>query len=56
MDVIEQPEKPSTLNRYWRDKSLRDVVECELCGGEILEKSCKVRCLNCGFTRDCSDP
>jgi len=29
---------------------------CELCGGPILERHCKVLCLTCGFQRDCSDP
>lgn len=29
---------------------------CELCGGPVLERHCKVLCLNCGFQRDCSDP
>lgn len=29
---------------------------CELCGGPVMERHCKVACLNCGFQRDCSDP
>lgn len=29
---------------------------CELCGGPVAERHCKVTCLNCGFQRDCSDP
>ncbi|MEJ2540432.1 MAG: hypothetical protein P8188_10750 [Gemmatimonadota bacterium] len=29
---------------------------CELCGGPVLDRHCKVICLNCGFQRDCSDP
>ncbi len=29
---------------------------CELCGGAVVERHCKVTCLNCGFQRDCSDP
>ncbi len=29
---------------------------CELCGGPIMERHCKVVCLSCGFQRDCSDP
>lgn len=36
--------------RYMADPS------CELCGGPVLERHCKVLCLNCGFQRDCSDP
>jgi len=31
-------------------------LSCELCGGPILERHCKVLCLTCGFQRDCSDP
>lgn len=29
---------------------------CELCGGETLERHCKIVCLRCGYVRDCSDP
>ncbi len=29
---------------------------CELCGGPIMERHCKVLCLSCGYQRDCSDP
>jgi len=29
---------------------------CELCGGPVLDRHCKVICLNCGHQRDCSDP
>ena len=31
-------------------------LACELCGGPVLDRHCKVVCLNCGFHRDCSDP
>lgn len=31
-------------------------LTCELCGGPVLDRHCKVVCLNCGFQRDCSDP
>lgn len=50
----------------WTERSARHYVElsrrflsgqtCELCGGEVLERHCKIVCLNCGFQRDCSDP
>lgn len=33
----------------------RDPI-CEICGSRMVERHCKVQCLNCGFTRDCSDP
>ena len=31
-------------------------LTCDLCGAEMVEQKCKIRCLNCGYTRDCSDP
>ena len=50
----------------WTERSSRHYVElsrkfmankvCELCGGEVLDRHCKIVCLNCGFQRDCSDP
>lgn len=48
------------LSRAYLDQGLdgpgRDGASCELCGGPVLERHCKVVCLNCGFQRDCSDP
>ncbi len=29
---------------------------CWVCGGRTQTRHCKIVCLNCGFTRDCSDP
>jgi hypothetical protein len=35
----------------------RDPVLCDVCGaGMIYTAACKLRCLRCGYTRDCSDP
>jgi carbonic anhydrase/acetyltransferase-like protein (isoleucine patch superfamily) len=31
-------------------------LHCELCGGPVLERHCKIFCLTCGYQRDCSDP
>jgi hypothetical protein len=31
-------------------------ARCELCGGRVEERHCKIVCLNCGYQRDCSDP
>ena len=31
-------------------------LTCEICGGTMVERNCKIKCPNCGFTRDCSDP
>ena len=32
------------------------TIICDLCGSRMVERNCKIRCLNCGYTRDCSDP
>ena len=32
------------------------TLVCELCGGPVLDRHCKIVCLNCGYQRDCSDP
>ena len=29
---------------------------CDLCGGPMLDRHCKLLCLRCGYQRDCSDP
>lgn len=34
---------------------IRRVI-CDLCGHQAIELHCKIRCLNCGYMRDCSDP
>ena len=31
-------------------------LTCEICGATMIERNCKIKCPNCGFTRDCSDP
>ena len=28
----------------------------EICGCSMIDQKCKIKCPNCGFTRDCSDP
>ncbi|MFP4631859.1 MAG: hypothetical protein ACOCT0_00965 [Halobacteriota archaeon] len=33
-----------------------DSARCPLCGGDVVRHHCEIRCLNCGFLRDCSDP
>ncbi len=42
--------------RYLREPWQTSELRCELCGGPVLDRHCKVVCLNCGFQRDCSDP
>ena len=33
-----------------------DDTYCWTCGGAVEKRHCKIICLSCGFTRDCSDP
>jgi hypothetical protein len=40
---------PATMPR-------QDNLVCEICGGRMVERHCKIVCVNCGYTRDCSDP
>lgn len=56
--MSELPAEPSRrrTHNYWDDKSINPPDVCELCGGEVFEHACKVKCENCGYTRDCSDP
>jgi carbonic anhydrase/acetyltransferase-like protein (isoleucine patch superfamily) len=48
------------LGRTYREMGLGHPesgdLRCELCGGPVLDRHCKVVCLNCGYQRDCSDP
>lgn len=40
-----------------RDEGLsRTGFRCDLCGGPMLDRHCKLLCLRCGYQRDCSDP
>jgi hypothetical protein len=32
------------------------TLNCANCGRELVERGCKVRCSNCGYFEDCSDP
>ncbi len=46
------------LARSYREEGVgrASAPVCELCGGPIMERHCKVVCLTCGYQRDCSDP
>ena len=44
------------LGAQYRDQGIGSGDTCELCGGPVLERHCKILCLNCGYQRDCSDP
>jgi 8-oxo-dGTP diphosphatase len=34
----------------------QDDTYCWMCGAAVDKRHCKIVCLQCGFTRDCSDP
>jgi hypothetical protein len=36
--------------------AMEEPTHCDLCGGPVLERHCKILCLTCGYERDCSDP
>lgn len=36
--------------------SPEDDTYCWMCGAAVEKRHCKIVCLSCGFTRDCSDP
>ena len=57
------------MNRGWKTGTVktedRSMAErhaapaprlCDLCRSPVVERHCKVVCLNCGYQRDCSDP
>jgi 8-oxo-dGTP diphosphatase len=35
---------------------VEDDTHCWVCDGPVTKRHCKITCLQCGFTRDCSDP
>ena len=56
-------ENPSTSPSYLfvnidtltpKTKSL--VAICDICGFQFIDLHCKLRCIKCGYMRDCSDP
>ncbi len=44
------------LSRLYLSGGIGGNAACDLCGGPVLERHCKVVCLKCGYQRDCSDP
>ena len=45
------------LSRAYMDEGIgQKTMICELCGGTVLERHCKIVCQVCGYQRDCSDP
>jgi ribosomal protein L37E len=45
-----------TVPQAPRPPRREEGLDCEICGNRMYERSCKIICRNCGFTRDCSDP
>lgn len=39
-----------------RPEGSAEPVLCDICGAKMLAAHCKLRCVHCGYTRDCSDP
>ncbi len=55
----EAPEPETSGRRPQRGRAARldpDTFHCDLCGAPMLNRHCKLLCLQCGYQRDCSDP
>lgn len=53
----DRPEEGRTPEEHREDMTPHATHPvCDLCGGPVEERHCKIVCLNCGFQRDCSDP
>lgn len=50
--VEHRPTVPPTFQPAY---SPADDTFCWVCGGDVDKRQCKIICLRCGFTRDCSD-
>jgi hypothetical protein len=48
---MQEPEKRAPSPQEPQPK----LIVCDLCGYEVLALHCKLRCVQCGATRDCSD-
>lgn len=49
-----RPEGPEAPGAGWG--AAPGELRCDLCGAPVLDRHCKIVCLNCGYQRDCSDP
>ena len=47
----EAPDNPGA-----ESSGMPEEFRCDLCGGPMLDRHCKLLCLRCGYQRDCSDP
>ena len=48
--------KASQTGPVSQDGAAQVTWQCDVCGLVMLDLHCKLRCVNCGFMRDCSDP
>jgi carbonic anhydrase/acetyltransferase-like protein (isoleucine patch superfamily) len=47
------------LSRAYRAAGIghpEEGARCDLCGGPMIDRHCKLVCTSCGYQRDCSDP
>lgn len=51
-DVPPRSETPETPE----EPDQPDQPVCDLCGGAMIDRHCKLVCRACGYQRDCSDP
>jgi hypothetical protein len=52
---VESEKEAATPHPAQRPGSSKRIYLCDRCGCEMVEKSCKVTCPNCGSRFDCSD-
>jgi len=50
------PDRVSIKRSASESESPETGAACELCGGTVEQLHCKIKCLTCGYFRDCSDP
>ncbi len=56
--VARSAEHYVALSREYLGEEVEDAetFHCDLCGAPMLNRHCKLLCLQCGYQRDCSDP
>jgi hypothetical protein len=54
MEATALPLTDQEMN-YIKERSC-EASTCEICGFETAQNLCTIRCQNCGFEMDCSDP
>lgn len=49
-------EKEDVVDRGASTNPGAGAPRCDLCGGTMIDRHCKLSCSVCGYQRDCSDP